>query len=194
MGPETEYDEAAKEKKIRTLEVSLPSPEYVENPQEINQIISEISLPSPLPMNPNTASQTIAPLNNQQLYTIKRQNVFRDKDIFFAIKWACGILTVAASIVFGIWAPLSYEATLSDNDTQNSIASVLSNATDLASTANIIASDAASAQHEAMALLHSTIGLMAQLAVMQFCHGQQVAVPPDSKIFESSSPADSDRH
>ena len=114
---------------------------------------------------------------NQPLYTPKRQKDFRDKDIYFAIKWACGILTVAASIVFGIWAPLSYEATLSDNDTQDAMVSVLSDARDLASTANVIASDAlvaASAQREAMEGLYSTIGLMGRLAVAEFCYGQQV--------------------
>ncbi|KAM0802606.1 hypothetical protein BDR22DRAFT_887400 [Usnea florida] len=101
---------------------------------------------------------------------------FHDKDIFFAIKWTCGILTVAASVVFDIWAPLSYEATISDNDTDNAIVSVLSNAKDLASTANIIASnalDTASAQQEVVGSLYGTTGLMGQLAVMDFCYAQQ---------------------
>lgn len=128
-------------------------------------------------MHPNRPNQPIMPLTNRTVFTPKRPKDFRDKDIYFAIKWACGILTVAASIVFGIWAPLSYEATLSDNDTQDAMVSVLSDARDLASTANVIASDAlvaASAQREAMGGLYGTIGLMGRLAVVEFCYGQQV--------------------
>ena len=177
MGPEIQYDDGPQEPRERTLEMSLPSSQNDDKSQEVKKTVSEISLPSPQPMTPNRANRPIVTPKNPPLYTLKRQKDFRDRDIYFAIKWACGILTVAASIVFGIWAPLSYEATIADNDTQNSMVTVLSNAKDLASTANIIASnalDTASAQRDAMASLYSTIGLMGQLAVMEFCYGQQV--------------------
>ncbi|KAF6235721.1 hypothetical protein HO173_005916 [Letharia columbiana] len=176
MGPEIQYDDGPQEPRERTLEMSLPSSQNDDKSQEVKKTVSEISLPSPQPMTPNRANRPIVTPKNPPLYTLKRQKDFRDRDIYFAIKWACGILTVAASIVFGIWAPLSYEATIADNDTQNSMVTVLSNAKDLASTANIIASnalDTASAQRDAMASLYSTIGLMGQLAVMEFCYGQQ---------------------
>ena len=81
-----------------------------------------------------------------------------DKAITFVIKWVGGILTLAASIVFGIWAPLSYKATITGNNSndevQSSLMSVMSNVGDMASTANSVASIAlrtASAQK----ILHS---------------------------------------
>ena len=173
----TKYDEETQEPREETLAMSLLSPQ--DKPQKIKQIIPETSLPSPPPKTPNTATtQPLVSPTNQPLYTPKRPQDFRHQDIYFAIKWARGILTVAASIIFRIRAPLSYEATISDNDTQNIMVTVLSNAKELASTANKTASnaqDTASAQHEAMGALLSTIGLMGQqLAVMEFCHGQQV--------------------
>lgn len=45
----------------------------------------------------------------------------RSKLINFMFKWTVGILTVAASIVFGIWAPLSYHATISGNNDNNQV-------------------------------------------------------------------------
>ena len=189
MDPETEHCEESQEIGERSLEISLPSTSthHDDKPQDSREIISKISLPSPQALHPNRASQPLVPPNHQPFYTPKHQKDFLDKDIYFAIKWACGILTVAASIVFGIWAPLSYEATIADNDTQDSMVSVLSNAKDLASTANIIASnalDTASAQHEAIRSLYSTIGLMGQLAVMEFCYAQQTLSVCNSYIQE----------
>lgn len=174
MDPEIQYDERPGKRSEETLDVPQ---EYDDEPHQIKEIKSEIS---PSSTTPNQMNPPISPSENQILHTSKRQRSIRDKDIYFAIKWACGILTVAASVVFGIWAPLSYEATISDNDTQNTMVAVLSNAKNLASTANVIASnalDTASAQHEAIGSLYSTIGLMGQLAVMEFCYGQQVAFP-----------------
>ena len=55
--------------------------------------------------------------------------------------------------------------------------SVLSNPKDLTSTDNIIAAnalDTASAQQEVVGSLYGTIGLMGQLAVLDFCYAQQV--------------------
>lgn len=64
----------------------------------------------------------------------------------------------------------------SDTSANKADAGTLTNAQDLASTANIIASnapDTANAQHEAIGSLYSLMGLMGQLAVMQCCSGQQ---------------------
>ena len=176
MNLETDSDEKPQDMGERTIEIQLPVPHYDDQSQKDEETISAISLPPLKPGTPNSTNHSIASPNSQ-LYKFKPQKTFRDKDIFFAIKWTCGILTVAASIVFGIWAPLSYEATISDNDTDNAIVSVLSNAKDLASTANVIASsalDTASEQQEVVGALYNTIGLMGQLAVMEFCYGQQV--------------------
>ena len=179
----------------RAVGIQLPVPRCDDQPQKDKETISAFSLPSPRPGTPKSTNHTIASPNDQPLQILKPQKDFRDKDIFFAIKWTCGILTVAASIVFGIWAPLSYEA-FSDNDTDDAIASVLSNAKDLASTANIIASnalDTASAQHEIVGSLYSTIGLMGQLAVMEFCYGQQVRCRclKGSLLWQSADGSDS---
>lgn len=145
-------------------------------------------------MDPSQANQSIATPKIQPLSTVTRQNDFRDKDINFAIKWACGILTVAASIVFGIWGPLSYEANISDNDTQDIMVTVRSNAKDLTSTANIVAANAfntARAQHEAGGSLYSTIGIMGQLAVLEFCNGKQTLSVCSSYIREANGSLES---
>ena len=178
------------------MKIQLPVPHHDDPPQDGKGTISAISLPSPKPGTPKSTNHSIASPISHPPQILKVPKTFRDKDIFFAIKWTCGILTVAASIVFGIWAPLSYEATISDNDTDNAIVSVLSNARDLASTANIVASnalDTASAQHEVMGSLYSTIGLMGQLAVMEFCYGQQVRCRclEGSLLWQSADGSDS---
>ena len=177
MISETDCDEQPQEMGERTKELRQPVPHHVDPAQDGKETITAISLPSPKPATPKSTNHSIASPISQPPQILKLQKNFCDKDIFFAIKWTCSILTVAASIIFGIWAPLSYEATISDNDTDNAIVSVLSNAKDLASTANIIASnalDTASAQQDVVGSLYSTIGLMGQLAVMEFCYGQQV--------------------
>ena len=172
-----DHNEDPPEREDRDLKLSLPSPQCEDTQQKIQKLISEISLPTRQPLFPNRPDRPLGDSTNKTFYTVKRQKDLFDRDIYFVIKWACGILTVAASIVFGIWAPLSYKATISDNEAQDSMVDILSHARDLASTANIIASnalDTASAQHAVMGSLYSTMGLMGQLAVMEFCHGQSV--------------------
>ena len=195
MISETDCDEEPQKMGERTMEIPLPVPHYGDQPQKDKEIISTISLPSPA-RSPKSTDHSIASPQNQPIQILKRQKNFRDKDIIFAIKWTCGILTVVASIVFGIWAPLSYEATISDNDTDNDIVSILSNAKGLASTANIMASnalDTASAQHEMVGSPYSTIGLMGQLAVVEFCYGQQVRCRSlkRSLLWQSADDSDS---
>ena len=175
MISQTDCDEEPHDMGERTMEIQLPVPRHDDQPQKDKEPKSATSLPTLKSGTPNSTNHSSP--NSQPLQKLKVQKNFGDKDIFFAIKWTCGILTVAASIVFGIWAPLSYEATISDNDTDNAIVSVLSDAKDLASTANIIALNAletASEQSEVVGALYNTIGLMGQLAVMEFCYGQQV--------------------
>ena len=153
----TEYDENDHAIRQKTVASSLPpSPLCKDKFQKTKKTVSDTLIPTTKPLTPHGASPLIVTSRDLSLNTMKRQKDIRDKDIYFAIKWACGILTVAASIVFGIWAPLSYEATISDNETQESMLSVLSNAKEMASTANIIALnalDTASVQHEAIGSL-----------------------------------------
>lgn len=91
-----------------------------------------------------------------------KQKLSRDKELInFIIQWTCGILAVAAAIVFGIWAPLSYEATASANRSndvaQSSMVDALSRvgamamaANSIAMTATSIATSAATAQSSAL--------------------------------------------
>lgn len=105
----------------------------------------------------------------------------REKVVEFAIKWVIGILTIAASVVFGIWATLSYHATASGNasndQVQNSMISVMSSIGNMASSANNIASSALStamAQSSALAAVQSKLDLVGQLAMVDFCITQSV--------------------
>jgi hypothetical protein len=94
---------------------------------------------------------------------------FKDNPILFTVNWICVVLGVAAVIVFGIWAPLSYEATASGNRdssaVQSSMISALSAANDLASSALSVAS----AQGTALDEVQSRLGAMGQLALVGIC-------------------------
>jgi hypothetical protein len=48
----------------------------------------------------------------------------KENPILFTVNWICVVLGVAAAIVFGIWAPLSYEATASGNRDSSTVQSV----------------------------------------------------------------------
>jgi hypothetical protein len=102
----------------------------------------------------------------------------KDNPILFTLNWICVVLGVAAAIVFGIWAPLSYEATASGNRdssaVQSSMISSLSAANDLASSAL----SAASAQGTALDEVQSRLGAMGQLALFGFCVTETVGYVP----------------
>lgn len=112
---------------------------------------------------------------------VPKQKLSRNKELInFIIQWTCGILAVAATIVFGIWAPLSYEATASANRSndaaQSSMVDVLSSVRDMgmaansiAMTATSIATSAATAQSSALIEMQNRLALMGQLAVIDFC-------------------------
>ena len=124
MDRESEHDVKGRAVREQKLELSLPS-----SPQYENKPVSETSLPGTHPMTPSRASLAIGTPQTPPLYTPKRRKDLCDKDIYFAIKWACGILTVRSlHCLRYLGAPLSYEATISDNETQDATPSVLSNA------------------------------------------------------------------
>src|SRR6266536_5198059 len=66
--------------------------------------------------------------------------------LLFVLRWTCLVLTVAASIVFGIWAPVAYQATVDANNdgnaAQSSVIQVASAANAMASSRNSMASHA----------------------------------------------------
>lgn len=104
-----------------------------------------------------------------------RRRLFRDKEfINFVIQWTCGIIATAAAIVFGIWAPLSYEATASANSS-NDVAQ--SSMIDALSSATRIARSAATVQSSALSKMEDRLALMGQLAVINFCLTQSVWLP-----------------
>jgi hypothetical protein len=115
----------------------------------------------------------------------------------FIPHWTFVVLTVAASVVFGIWAPLSYQASANgnrdNNEAQSSVISAISAANELVSGANdmvvtavALASSANDMMSRANALQRSQIYLLdgldyRALAVMMlnylsFCRGQSVCV------------------
>ena len=94
--------------------------------------------------------------------------------ISFTLNWICVVLTVAATIVFGIWAPLSYRATADGNRDNNEVQSSMMQQV---MTANGIASSvlrAASAQSTALQSMQDRLGAMGQLAMVDFCLTQTV--------------------
>ena len=102
----------------------------------------------------------------------------KDNPVLFTVNWICVVLGVAAAIVFGIWAPLSYEAAASGNRdssaVQSSMISALSAANDLASSAL----SAASAQGTVLDEVQSRLGAMGQLALVGFCITETVGCVP----------------
>ncbi|PGH05355.1 hypothetical protein AJ79_06824 [Helicocarpus griseus UAMH5409] len=92
--------------------------------------------------------------------------------LMFMLRWACAILTVAATILFGAWAPLSYEATKEANRNNNKAQEAL---VESAQSANKIASKAfsmASAQANIISNLQEQLAAMGQVALLQFCNEQ----------------------
>jgi hypothetical protein len=112
----------------------------------------------------------------------------KDNPILFTINWIYIVLSIAAAIVFGIWAPLSYEATASgnrdSNAVQGSMISALSAANDVASKAL----SAARAQGAALDEVQSRLGAMGQLALVGFCITETVCKLPSKFRFFASRP------
>lgn len=80
--------------------------------------------------------------------------------------------------MFGIWAPLSYEATASANSSndvaQSSMIDALSSVADMARTATRIARSAATGQSSALSKMQDRLAAIGELAVIDFCLTQSV--------------------
>ncbi|PGH21613.1 hypothetical protein AJ80_03046 [Polytolypa hystricis UAMH7299] len=91
----------------------------------------------------------------------------------FIIHWLCMILTVAATVLFGIWAPLSYSATKEgnqNNDAQQSyMAERASSANDIASSALSLQRRMVSEQARALVTMQAQLEAMGQVALLQAC-------------------------
>lgn len=170
----------------------LQSPKYNDKTQKIQEMILEISLSSLQPMDPSQAKQPTVTPNTQPLSTVAHQNDFRDKDINFAIKMSVrypnrrrlhrrrhlGALSRTkrpsqTTIPRTPWSPTSQtpKIWLRRPISSRQMHSTLQGHT----------------QHEAVGSLYSTIGLMGQLAVLEFCNGKQVRLPVSRIFFHCSS-------
>jgi hypothetical protein len=81
-------------------------------------------------------------------------------------KWALSATGVAAAVVFGIWAPLSYKATIDGNNGNDASQSA---ASDAASSAASLASTAAETQRVMLDAMNSRIEAIGQLWLVDFC-------------------------
>jgi hypothetical protein len=101
--------------------------------------------------------------------------------LLFWLDWAIKVLGIAAAVIFGIWAPLSYQATDNANTSgdaaQNSMISAAFAANSQASSALSIQSSAAAKQSVALDALNSRIGAIGQLWLLDFCLGNTVRDP-----------------
>jgi hypothetical protein len=97
----------------------------------------------------------------------------------FILDWTLKTLGVAAAIVFGIWAPISYQATADgnadNNASQESVASRLSGMSVQATSAAYLQSSALNEARRAasvVAELKTRMDNMATLSVWDFCEGR----------------------
>lgn len=141
--------------------------------------VSERAINQPRPTSTNSHNEkannatTAGPATRSAKPPSKNNNV-----ISFTLNWICVVLTVAATIVFGIWAPLSYRATADGNRDNNEVQSSMMQQV---MTANSIASSAlrsAGVQSTVLAGMQSRLDAMGQLALVDFCRTQTVHPPP----------------
>jgi len=94
--------------------------------------------------------------------------------LLFWVDWGIKVLGVAAAVIFGIWAPLSYQAANNGDAATSSMISAAFAANSQASSALSIQSTAAAQQSVALDALNSRIGAIGQLWLLDFCLGNTV--------------------
>ncbi|EDN05997.1 predicted protein [Histoplasma mississippiense (nom. inval.)] len=97
----------------------------------------------------------------------------------FILHWGCAVLTVAATVLFGIWAPLSYqetkEANIGNDEMQRALILSAESANEIATSALLAASrqlQFATAQASAISNLQEQLAAMGEVALLQFCNAQ----------------------
>jgi hypothetical protein len=143
-----------------------------------------MSTPTALGSQNRTREKVIATPSQTPVSASSRTTTKPADTLFFWLDWSIKVLAVAAAVVFGIWAPLSYQATnnasASGDAAQSSILSAaqaaMSQASSAALTANSQASRVLSAQNwaaveQSIALdaMNSRIGAIGQLWLYEFC-------------------------
>lgn len=96
----------------------------------------------------------------------------------FWLDWIIKVLGVAAAVVFGIWAPLSFEASneasSSGNETQNTLMSAVLAVETQASIAAAQQTSAAAQQSIALENLNNRMDAIGQLLILDFCKDHTV--------------------
>ena len=92
------------------------------------------------------------------------------------MKWAATVLAAAASVVFGIWAPLSYDMSKGNNNESNAMQTAM---LESIATANSIAQQAlftASAQAKVIQDTQAQLVAMGKLQLADYCRSYTVCV------------------
>lgn len=120
--------------------------------------------PTPSPRQPAQISASITSTPPRPASRYRRENVY-----IFATTWITGVLAAAASVLFGVWAPLSYKAAADGNRDNNAMLSSLLSSVSVANSIAQAALSTASAQASLLEDAQSWSGAMGQLALYQFC-------------------------
>ncbi|EGE85770.1 hypothetical protein, variant [Blastomyces gilchristii SLH14081] len=122
---------------------------------------------------PLRPSQQQAPEHHQGPFS------YPTSGLIFMLRWGCAILTVAATILFGIWAPLSYQETKNANkdhdEMQRALIKSAKSANDIATSAleaAFLQLQIATAQASVIENLQTQLAAMGQVALLQFCNAQ----------------------
>lgn len=138
----------------------------------------------PHPITPERLERTkkaLPPQPGQQRQHHHHHDIFGrpTSGLIFLLRWGCAILTAAATILFGVWAPLSYQATKEANKDNDEIQRALmrsaKSANEIASSALYAASqqlDIATAQASVISNLQDQLAAMGQVVLLQFCNAQ----------------------
>lgn len=143
-------------------------------------------------MEPQTTEAANRKFDEEKAKTVKRKPVpasadapgrntpNRDRDqlgkrVEKLCQWALNVAVLAAAIVFGIWAPLSYNVTLNGNSGSDASSSSMLSAVLAASSQ---ASAAARTQSAILDDMSSRIGAVGQLWLVDFCAAKTVSTLP----------------
>lgn len=113
----------------------------------------------------------IGPVHAEETYRQRRND---DSPLERFGNWSLKVIGLAAAIVFGIWAPLSYNVTLEGNRGNDAASSSMLTAAVVAYSG---AEAAAATQRAMLDDLNSRIGAIGQLWLVDFCVGQTVSIP-----------------
>lgn len=113
----------------------------------------------------------------EQTHIDKEEESGKRVEKFF--KWAFNVAVLAAAIVFGIWAPLSYNVTLDGNSSNDASSSSMLSAV---LEASYQAAAAASTQSAILDDMSGRIGAIGQLWLVDFCATQTVSSFPHPRI------------